>query len=426
MRKAALVLVLPWLAASATHAEDRSFDEWLTDEIQSRVPTMGDVQVAAGSRSPSNQLEAPAMAASRTTLVDTTSVSDLVGIALNLAGLTGASEDDSEDATSASASVSGYAFYSAFTGSDPLDPEVYCEAWAQRFRRISGSLGYDDPEGPEEQSMLFGAKWTLPFLGRGNICDSGAQGDFSKVQQALEDALQAYGDTGDEVQLALWEATKQLRNQPQLGFDAFLDEIEDPEKLAQVLAAIPTSQRKQLLDERIDASMEGRLDAAVQEALREFELQPRFAVEFMSRQRDGTGDEYAVTGILDAGLPGLPFALTLNGGWQQRTQVGSDNHGGRAALALDYELPHKRLEGARRIRLGLAGSGRWLTGMEDQYVGQLKVVIPILDGIEIPMSMTVASRTDLVDEAEVRGLVGFTVDVSRLIPLLGRRMSASP
>ena len=55
--------------------------------------------------------------------------------------------------------------------------------------------------------------------------------------------------------------------------------------------------------------------------------------------------------------------------------------------------------------------------MEDTYKGQLKVTIPIFDGVELPVSLTVANRTELVKETEVLGLLGFTVDTTRLLRL---------
>jgi hypothetical protein len=56
-----------------------------------------------------------------------------------------------------------------------------------------------------------------------------------------------------------------------------------------------------------------------------------------------------------------------------------------------------------------------MTGMTPTYKGQFKFSIPILDGIDFPVSFTFASRTELVKEKEVRGQFGFTFDVSRLI-----------
>ena len=46
------------------------------------------------------------------------------------------------------------------------------------------------------------------------------------------------------------------------------------------------------------------------------------------------------------------------------------------------------------------------------------MAIPLFDGIELPLSMTVANRTELIDEVVVRGLIGFTFDTTRLLALL--------
>jgi hypothetical protein len=42
-----------------------------------------------------------------------------------------------------------------------------------------------------------------------------------------------------------------------------------------------------------------------------------------------------------------------------------------------------------------------------------------LAGMKIPVSLTLANRTELIDETEVRGNVGFTVDFSKLQNMLG-------
>ena len=51
----------------------------------------------------------------------------------------------------------------------------------------------------------------------------------------------------------------------------------------------------------------------------------------------------------------------------------------------------------------------------DIAAGQVKLTIPIKDsGIKIPISVTFASRTELVREKEVRGNFGFTFDLDTL------------
>ena len=49
------------------------------------------------------------------------------------------------------------------------------------------------------------------------------------------------------------------------------------------------------------------------------------------------------------------------------------------------------------------------------YKAQGKLTIPIADGIDFPISVTWANRSNLIDEKEVRGQFGFTLDTARLI-----------
>jgi hypothetical protein len=48
---------------------------------------------------------------------------------------------------------------------------------------------------------------------------------------------------------------------------------------------------------------------------------------------------------------------------------------------------------------------------------QLGVVIPLLSGLELPLTMTVASRTETSSDVEVRGNIGFAVDTALLTKL---------
>ena len=44
----------------------------------------------------------------------------------------------------------------------------------------------------------------------------------------------------------------------------------------------------------------------------------------------------------------------------------------------------------------------------------------MLAGLKVPVSVTFANRTELIDETEVRGQVGFTVDLSKFQKALRR------
>ncbi|UCC84456.1 MAG: hypothetical protein JSW46_05865, partial [Gemmatimonadota bacterium] len=58
-------------------------------------------------------------------------------------------------------------------------------------------------------------------------------------------------------------------------------------------------------------------------------------------------------------------------------------------------------------------SGRFsrLEEADDEIgIAQIKVNIPVTAGLRLPISVTYATRTELIDEEEIRGNVGLTVD----------------
>ena len=54
----------------------------------------------------------------------------------------------------------------------------------------------------------------------------------------------------------------------------------------------------------------------------------------------------------------------------------------------------------------------------DIAVGQLKLEVPFLPGMRLPISVTFANRTELVREKEVRGNFGFTFDMDKILARL--------
>lgn len=409
LKSFAAVCLTTLLPACVANAED--FDTWLQAQIGARAAA------AIGSRSPSNQLEAPAMSANSSTLVDSTSASDVIGIAVNLAGLSGSTDSEGDaDTNAATATVSGYALFSAVVGRDPLDPLHYCEPGSQRARWLSATIGFEDKEGEQDRTILAGGKFVIPFTGLRNVCDPT---QFSDIQAKLEAAVIEFQKSRTYVEDALVAAMARQRKK-QLSSDeedALLNSLDDPAARKEIFDELSEPVVQGILDEHINTEADAALQQQVAKAVREFEGRPRIALEFLTKQTSGEGDVYSAKGILDLGLSeGL--TLTLNGGWERVTRAGKDSQGGMLALAFNYSLRDLTLDGARPVRFGLSGDAKWMDETPDIYRGQAKVTIPIADGIELPLSMTVANRSELVDEAEVRGLIGFTVDTARLRPLL--------
>ena len=125
--------------------------------------------------------------------------------------------------------------------------------------------------------------------------------------------------------------------------------------------------------------------------------------------RTNSQDLDAMTTIILQNLIGIIMSF-----WESKKGMAG---AGMAALAIEYELPRKFLTAERPIRVSLSADSKWKKGEADTYRGQFKVAMPVpkLTGVEIPISLTVANRSELIDEkTEIRGLVGFTIDTSRL------------
>ena len=142
-------------------AEDDRSGQSLQDLIRGKIETL---KAKLDQTSKTKQTETPSMSENSTSLVDQSSASDLIGVALNLSGLSAKSNDENKmEADSISVTASAYSLYSAFQGVDPLNPVFYNEN--HYWRRAFVTLGFDNEkmEGTEttDRAKLFGVKVLL-------------------------------------------------------------------------------------------------------------------------------------------------------------------------------------------------------------------------------------------------------------------------
>jgi hypothetical protein len=427
------------------------------------------VKVAVSTRSNTNQSEAPSMSSNTSSLVDTSSASDLIGVALNLAGLTAGTQSskNSNDATSSTATVSGYVLYTALQGEDPLAPGRYCTEWAQWARSVSVTLGFDDQSGgtgsngTSQSPIVAGAKFSAPWLNWRNVCAPGA---FDKVTQALVPAAATFGSLSEKVQDRFYDTYPSVKSRlppdvsamadeklasaaskaasaskgkdPSLQLAAkerarrieFLNLLGDPVFFPAFLAVLGDNAKQiakeSLGPEGVDPFV--HLDDVAQQKIEEFQKAPQISFSFLTKQRSDGDDDYQSQAIVDVGLA-RRLNLTANGSYEGKTKrLGSDENGGRVAAQLQFQPLPDNLSGPKPLRLSLGFDGAWMTSERPTYKGQIKINLPIpriqaLSGLEIPLSVTIANRSDLVNETEVRGLIGFTVDTSQVLAALQQR-----
>src|SRR5207253_3109308 len=102
---------------SSADAPQEDFNNWLDNRINERIKAVAQAKI--DQRSNVNQTEAPAITDNSTSLVDQSSASDLIGVALNLSGLTGGSNTSDKDKNSAAVTATAYSLYSALRRQEP-------------------------------------------------------------------------------------------------------------------------------------------------------------------------------------------------------------------------------------------------------------------------------------------------------------------
>lgn len=422
MRSRAAVAFLLVFAAIGARA-DVDLDTWVQGAMSARAAKLLEERFPdIGSRSASNQAESTASSVNSTTLVDSTSSSDFIGVALNLAGLSGGTNGASgSDSNSATATVSGYALLSTLESpQDPLDARTYCSRSGRLTRLFSTTIGYDDADkgSPDDRVIIWGAKVTLPLSKRRELCNPAEWGD---VTNDLVATFAPFKDVKDAVFARLLELARAR------GIDTGKltgegdDDGPNEANWSQFLAAFGEDDALQVLDltlqdqpRALDAEV--RLQRAISTAVEEYQHRPRFAVEYLTRKRDGSGDVQTVKGVFEYGFESLK--LSANVGWESTSAVGKDESGGTAAVSLEWAGGVDDLEGRRPWRFALSGDGKWARKADDQYRAQARFTLPIASGIELPISVTWANRSELIKEDEVRGQIGFTFDTAQLMRLL--------
>ena len=158
------------------------------------------------------------------------------------------------------------------------------------------------------------------------------------------------------------------------------------------------------------------LDDRAREAVESIRRAPQLAVAFTTKQRRIGIDEYLGSVIFDYGVADR-INLTLNGSYTYNDSavLGGDLRGFKFAGQLKFQLNRENLLGKKPMFFDISTQGSWMNNVDAIYKAQGKLTIPIADGIEFPVSVTWANRTSLIDEKEVRGQFGFTLDTARLI-----------
>jgi hypothetical protein len=402
-----LVAVLVSCAGASAQTSDPclgrpTFSAWLNCRIEAAVIR------AAGASGDEKQAEPPSLASNSTTLLDLSSAPDFIGLGMTLFGI---NNDTAGDSTSNPAlSVTAYSLLALAHGQDMFDPDFY-QRYAN-WRRLSFTLGQqaarNDGSGFDAKATIFGTKIVL-F----NARELSRSDNLGEIQRALNNAAVSTAQTMMTISTLLLARSGLKQSLAEFAGDALSDE-----KFKATLSALPAETWPEV-ERAIEANLGAQLalDSNMKNLIAEIKRRPQLSLAATTKTRGGNApDEYRIAAIFDYGLAER-LSATANATLDivdAHDSVIRDSTIGRAAGALTLKLSEFNPFAADEpTSLGVGADissqdGQW------RYSIQFKVDVALFGGLRLPISVTRASRPDLVDEKEIRGLFGFTIDTSKL------------
>ena len=404
--------LLVLLGSAAASAQTQDFTDW----VFKRLEIATQEAAANGAAGLTKQVETPSVAGGSTAVVDQSGAPDLIGLALQFFNLGRGS-----DPTPVSITVSAFAIRNALLGNNPTRPEVF--AAGRNWRRFSATVGREGEDAARGQpaAQLLGVK-VLAWDQR----DPTIPANVARLQKAIEASKSGQGVAQALDALQILIASRLAPRFREADVFTFMEEHLSMEKHAATLAELTPEDLAE-----VDLLLVERLAPAMQEAVEEqralvqqLRQAPQLAFSYQARLRDEDGDdEHAWQGIFDYGIAER-MNVSVNAGLSIVDRALLDRETvGRLAAEAQFRFGDDTpdLAGLLRARipvtLGVSIAGAWHSESDDIFKAQFKLKVPLprpFAGITLPISITLANRTELIDESEVRGQVGFTVDFSKL------------
>lgn len=406
--KTALLILVTFCLTTLAAGQGRDLSEYIDKRKDEAVKARID------ETDPTKQSNPPAATGNSTSLVERSSAPDLFGLGMDFLKLSDSSTDK-KSATPKSITFSAYALKSLFANEDPLDPAIYNRN--RKWRSVSFTLGYDVPENTDDREPIIGIKW-LAFNGR-DVSSSRNQTQIHAVETALGSGGIAFNQIQREVTVNLFASLKNRGALPAgvTKLEEFETAVADQSVFPGILTSLTEDEKK-----AIDATIAKRLSAFVnlqlvtRNAVKTIRSRPQLALQFLTTQRKGIRpDEYSGLVSYDKGMGAN--SISLNGSFlYKNNRIGKDSKGGTFSAAIHMPLRGFRpLDYKDPLLLSIEAVAAGATGESPKYTAQAKLTIPLLPGFDLPISVSVANRSEFIKETEVRGRFGFTFDISKAL-----------
>ena len=170
-----------------------------------------------------------------------------------------------------------------------------------------------------------------------------------------------------------------------------------------------------------DAKMFDRLQesSAAREAIENIRRAPLFSLYVLTKQRPQGVDEYTGEAIFDYGLANR-VNLTLNGNFIYKNSplLGADTRGGKFSGQFRFRLTPEKLVGRNPLFFFVSGDGEALSGRKPRFHAQAKLNVPILNGLDLPFSLTYGNRNDQNKKDFTKFQFAFAIDTARILQAL--------
>ena len=386
-------------AQPAKPADPANYTEWIKQEVTRAIQAKAaEKAIAENGNGVANQKESPSGDAASTSLVDTSSASDFASLALNLTGLTRAEEGDSKP-KSGSATVTLYSLLAAVKGKSLIDPAFYRDK--TNWRRVSVTVGSEESKVADhftdKPSTNLGFK--LLLLNSRDIYSENGEQNLKVAELAVQEFQVVEFDVRNSMDRLICTAVQVVDCSDGKAFAAFLGT--DPFGTTgwpQTLAKLKKSPAAmQMVQEGIERMASARVMATKQitDAVDRIRKGRQLAISYLTKQREDEGtDDHRTELIFDWGLSER-LNWTVNASFDYADKKSAkDASGGRVATEFQTKLsdPQGQIWTARPVTL--SGSGEASKKNEAEWLvrAQLKLVIPITTGVDVPIAYTYANR----------------------------------
>lgn len=445
MRKMTMLFACLSLAVVVQAQEDGGFSPFFKKHADSLV-TKRLAKVKSKHDPATQQFEPPASLAPNVSLVDLTSATDLVSMALNFSGA--GSSGNTQSVTS-----SFYSLVAGARGLDPSEPETFnshpkSRSWFLTLGNDTGKAGTDDDAHLYQVKGILIDQRMLTKDDRKTLAGLMFDDAASKTRDLVRGVIFRNPNVQAVLILPLYAkflttkglATAEVQSrvaglpdritadgdiQPRLQFDAEFRKdglqnelLGDMAPVEKALGASGLASIDAVIDADLDRFVAEKLGvtALVQEKLRG----AQFAVAINLRDPSAASGTktFSLEGIFTKGLaPGLNF--TLNSTYERpEGPVAKKDKLTVAALLRKQITPS--VAGKTPMYFDVSADTSLLHS-DRTYRAQLKAVLPITAGLQIPVSVTWANKSELITEdSKISGQVGISFDFSKVSGFFSR------